>query len=77
MSEYFVNQAELASTGVTLKHFGPTHLNKMEIMIPPITIQKQIVEKIEAERALIESAKKLIEIYEQKTKDVIAKLWSE
>lgn len=77
MSEYFINQAESASTGVTLKHFGPTHLNKMEIMIPPIIIQKQIVEKIEAERALVESAEKLIGIYEQKTKEVIAKLWSE
>jgi hypothetical protein len=35
------------------------------------------VEKIEAERALIEFTKKLIEIYEQKTKEAIAKLWSE
>lgn len=29
----------------------------------------------EAECALVESNKKLIEIYEQKTKDVIGKLW--
>jgi hypothetical protein len=35
------------------------------------------VEKIEAERELVESAKKLIEIYEQKTKDVVDNLWSE
>jgi len=40
----------------------------------PLAIQNQIVEKIEAERALVESAKKLIEIYDQKTKEVIAKL---
>jgi type I restriction enzyme M protein len=75
MSEYFTNQALSASTGVTLKHFGPTHLNKMEIMAPSLEIQKQIVEKIEAERALVDSAKKLIEIYEQKTKDSVEKLW--
>ena len=45
--------------------------------LPPPAIQKQIVEKIEAERALVESSKRLIEIYEQKTKDATAKLWSE
>lgn len=52
-------------------------LDKFAITLPPIETQKQIVEKIEAERALVESAKKLIEIYEQKTKDLIARLWKE
>lgn len=50
---------------------------ELEISFPSIKIQKQIVEKIEAERTLVESSKKLIELYEQKTKDVIAKLWTE
>ena len=49
----------------------------IEIFLPPFEVQKQIVEKIEAERALVESAKKLIGIYEEKTKDAIAKLWEE
>lgn len=48
---------------------------RKEIPLPPFEIQEQIVEKIEAERALVESAKKLVDIYEQKTKEVIAKLW--
>jgi len=51
-------------------------LKELEIHLPPLDIQQQIVEKIEVERALVESAKKLIGVYEQKTKDVIAKLWS-
>jgi restriction endonuclease S subunit len=55
----------------------PDDLNELEISIPSLKIQKQIAEKIEAERALVESAKKLIGIYEQKTKGVITKLWSE
>ncbi len=63
-------------------HQSQTNLRKNEILdcpffLPKIEIQKQIVEKIEAERALVESSKKLIEIYEQKTKEAIAKLWSE
>lgn len=40
-------------------------------------IQKQIVKKIEAARSLVESTNKLIEIYDQKTKEAIAKLWEE
>ena len=47
----------------------------IEIPLPPLEIQKQIVEKIEAERSLVESAKKLVGIYEEKTKEVINKLW--
>jgi len=47
----------------------------VEISLPSLEIQKQIVEKIEAERALVESSKKLIEIYEQKIKNVITNIW--
>jgi len=52
-------------------------VRNLEIPLPSLAIQKKIVEKIEAERALVESSKKLIEIYEQKTKEVVAKLWEE
>ena len=52
-------------------------LTRIEIPLPPLETQQQIVSQIEAERALVESAKKLIEIYEQKTKAVINKLWEE
>jgi type I restriction enzyme M protein len=52
-------------------------LDKFMIVLPTLKTQAQIVEKIEAERALVESAKKLLDIYDQKTKDAIAKLWEE
>jgi len=52
-------------------------IRSIEIPLPPLAVQKQIVGKIEAERALVESSKKLIEIYEEKTKESIAKLWAE
>jgi restriction endonuclease S subunit len=63
--------------GVGLVHITKGNLERIEIPLPSLEIQKQIVEKIEAERELVESAKKLIAIYEQKTKETIAKLWSE
>ena len=63
--------------GVRQRNLSKGFIESIEIPLPPLETQKQIVEKIEAERALVESSKKLIEIYEQKTKDAIAKLWEE
>ena len=49
---------------------------ELKIPLPSLATQKQIVEKIESERALVESSKRLIAIYEQKMKDATAKLWN-
>ncbi|MFZ2975417.1 MAG: N-6 DNA methylase [Candidatus Moraniibacteriota bacterium] len=58
-------------------HLGHKIIGEQVIFVPPLEIQEQIVKKIEAERVLVESAKKLIGIYEGKTKEVIGKLWEE
>lgn len=52
-------------------------IRTLVVPLPSLEVQRQIVERIGAEQALVESSKKLIDLYEQKTKDVIAKLWSE
>lgn len=59
------------------KRYWTSQYSKFKIPLPPLAVQKQTVEKIEAERALVESAKKLIAIYDQKTKATLAKLWEE
>ena len=66
---------ESLASGGTFKEISKTHFSNLEISLPPLAIQQQIVDKIEAERALVNSAQKLIQIYEQKTKQTIAKLW--
>lgn len=48
---------------------------ELEIPLPPLATQKHIIEKIEAERESVESAKKLIRIYEDKTKSALEKLY--
>jgi type I restriction enzyme M protein len=58
------------------------NLNKgyiSEIQIPKITLetQRQIVAQIEKEQELVNANKQLIEIFEQKIKDRIAKVWGE
>lgn len=47
------------------------------IPLPSIEIQRQIVSQIEKEQELVNANKQLIEIFEQKIKDRIAKVWGE
>ncbi len=75
--ETYINQIDISEfiTGMAQPKLNQQALNIIKITLPPLEIQKQIVEKIEVERLLVESAKKLIEIYERKSKGVIGKLW--
>lgn len=56
---------------------GLNVIKALEIPLPTLEIQKRVVAKIEVEREVVESAKKLIGIYEEKSKKTIAKLWEE
>jgi len=48
---------------------------KLEIPLPPLEIQREIVARIERERAIVESNRELIRIYEEKVKKVIERVW--
>jgi len=76
-SDNYWEQAKSLVTGGGQPQFNANAVGKIVVPFPSLAIQKQIVEKVEAERALVESAKKLIKIYDQKTKESITKLWSE
>jgi len=75
MSDYTQNQLHSLKQGATLQQFTIKQLSSFEIPIPSLGIQKRIVEKIETEREFVESAKKLIRIYEEKTKLALEKLY--
>lgn len=50
-------------------------IKELKIRIPPLETQRQIVAQIEKEQALVNANKELIEIFEQKIKERIAKVW--
>jgi len=72
---YLVQSFDVVTQGGAQGYLTQSEFLKREIFLPHLIVQKQIVEKIEAECALVESAKKLIAIYDQKTKETISKLW--
>lgn len=64
-----------ATGGVRQGNISNKQIESIEVPLPPIEVQKQIAERLEAEFMLVEGNKRLIEIYEQKINDVLAKLW--
>lgn len=58
--------------GVAQYNISLTQVSDFDIPLPSLEIQKQIVEKIEAERTFVEGNKKLIGIMEQKIADVLS-----
>ena len=66
-SKHFQNQS-----GVAIQNVASVKvLSEINIPLPSLEVQNQIVEKIKVECALVESSKKLIETFEQKIKDKI------
>ncbi len=56
-SSFYAMQINEQKSGGTIKHYGPTHLKKMVIPIPPIEEQQRIVERLEALLPLCEDLK--------------------
>ncbi|HAH22809.1 MAG TPA: N-6 DNA methylase [Prolixibacteraceae bacterium] len=63
--------------GANIRNLSQEILNDIVIPIPPKEIQQQIVIQLEKEQELVNANKQLIEIFEQKIKDRIGKVWGE
>lgn len=50
-------------------------IKEITISLPPLEVQQRIVDKIEAERKVIEGCRELIKTYEEKIKRVIDRVW--
>jgi type I restriction enzyme M protein len=70
-------QSDKYQAGVAQQVISLGQLGSYLLEIPPLEVQKIIVESIQQEKNLIKSALILIETYEARTKAAIAKLWSE
>lgn len=52
-------------------------VKSLVIPLPPLSVQQRIVEKIEAERKVIDGCRELIKTYEEKIKRVIDRVWGD
>jgi len=76
-SDFVYKYVEEKSRSLMQPNLSVTDLKKLSVPNPSIEIQNAIVEQIEIEQELVNSNKQLIEIFEQKIKDRIAKVWGE
>lgn len=68
---------KIRSIGSQTKYLTLGVIQNLQIPLPPLEIQRQIVSKIKEEQGAVNSAKQLIAIFEQKIKNRIAKVWGE
>ena len=64
-------------SGVTVQSFHSNFFREYRVPLPPIETQKVIIAEIEAEQAIVESNRKLIDRFEKKIEAVIARVWGE
>ena len=62
--------------GSTILEINQKNLGNFKIRIPPIEVQKQILEKIEPKESLIQELEKNIERAEQEAKDIMQVLFN-
>ena len=74
-SELIQNSLKNLKVGVAQYNLSLKQISDFKIPLPPIETQKEIVSKIEEEQKLVDSNKKLIELFEKKVKDKIAEVW--
>jgi type I restriction enzyme M protein len=75
--EMYLNSIDLSNfiTGAAQPKLTQANLNKLEIPLPPLEIQREIVARIESERKIVEGNRELIRLYESKVKKVIERVW--
>jgi type I restriction enzyme M protein len=67
----------MKTDGINQSNINAKVLATFQIPLPDIETQRQIVAQIEREQELVNASKQLIEIFEQKIKDRIARVWGE
>ena len=75
-SDAYWNQAKILVTGGGQPQFNGNALKQIRFPLPPLDTQQAIVDEIETEQALVAANRELIERFESKTKDVIARTWA-
>ena len=74
-SDAYWAQANTLVTGGGQPQFNGNALKQIRLPLPSLETQNAIVDEIEAEQALVDANRELIERFERKIRDVIARVW--
>ncbi len=76
-SPKFKTELERLSGKATFGFVSIATLKNLHIPLPPLEVQQRIVDKIEAERKVIDSLREMVKTYEEKIKRVIERVWED
>lgn len=74
---YFKKQITRLITGSAQLNFGPSHLKQIKIILPPIDVQKNIVEVLDKSKELIDKRKEQIEALDELVKSRFVEMFGE
>jgi type I restriction enzyme M protein len=73
----FEKQKQKLVTGGGQPQFNANALGKVELAVPPLETQAELIAKMESEKRSVESAQNLIETFEARMSSVISDLWND
>ena len=69
------NQAKVLMSGGGQPQFNGNAIKQIKLPLPPLAIQQDIVAELEAEQALVDASRELIQRFEGKIQAAIARVW--
>jgi type I restriction enzyme, S subunit len=76
-TEYFSKQLQRLITGSAQLNFGPSHIKKMEVLLPPLEEQKKIAAILDAADDYRQKTKALIDKYDKLTQSLFLDMFGE
>lgn len=76
-SNFFKNQIQKLITGSAQLNFGPSHIKKIDILIPPLQTQKKIVEVLDKAQALIDARIEQISLMDELIQSVFYEMFGD
>ncbi|MDD2468054.1 MAG: N-6 DNA methylase [Desulfobulbus sp.] len=74
-SRDFAEMIKTVGQGANIRNLSQSILNEISIPLPPLATQQAIVADIEAEQALVDANRELIEHFEKKIQATLARVW--
>ena len=76
-TNYFKKQLGRLITGSAQLNFGPSHIEQIDIIVPPISAQKQIVEVLDQAQKLIDSRKEQIRLLDDLIESIFYEMFGD
>jgi type I restriction enzyme M protein len=74
-SGYYRNILKQVGVGANINNLSQGVLKEIEVPLPPLKVQREIVKHIERERVIVEGNNELVRLYEDKIKKLVAQVW--